>query len=93
VREKIVSFEEAVRVIKEGDLLSMMTSAMDAPPMALLREEVWGLSSKAMISQSGFWRRTWEAALIPAAFPPVTINLSLAINPPPSSKSQIPKTE
>jgi hypothetical protein len=35
-----------------------------------------------MISQSGFSRRTWEAALIPAALPPMTTNLSLGIKPP-----------
>jgi glutaconate CoA-transferase subunit A len=40
MREKIASFEEAVSVIKEGDLLGMTTSALDDPPMALLREVV-----------------------------------------------------
>jgi acyl CoA:acetate/3-ketoacid CoA transferase alpha subunit len=40
VREKIASFEKAVNVIKDGNLLSMTTSAMDDPPMALLREVV-----------------------------------------------------
>lgn len=37
VREKVVRMEEAVGIIRDGDLISM-TAGMDTVPMALIRE-------------------------------------------------------